>query len=68
MTRRLLTAEELGEVLRVPKATICRLAQTGRIPCVVISEKVRRFDLEAVERALATPPPRRTTNDETVNQ
>jgi excisionase family DNA binding protein len=48
----LLTAEELGERLRLRPSTIKRWAQEKIIPALRLSGKVVRFDPDAVERAL----------------
>jgi len=48
----LLTAAEMGRRLRVSAATIKLWARDGKIPRVIITPKVHRFDPEAVEAAL----------------
>ena len=44
----LLTAEELADRLRVRPDTIKVWTRAGRIPCVRITPKVVRYDVEAV--------------------
>lgn len=48
----LLTAAELAERLKLRPSTIKEWARRGRIPQVVLSPRVRRFDYEAVLRAV----------------
>jgi excisionase family DNA binding protein len=45
----LLRASEVAELLSVDKRTAYRWAWEGRIPSVRLSDKVLRFDREAVE-------------------
>ena len=52
MTGELLTAAELADRLAVSARTIREWARSGRIPEVRASERVRRFDYEAVVAAL----------------
>ena len=46
--QKLLTAEEVAEVLQVSPRTIREWARTRKIPAVRVSRKVRRFDLQDV--------------------
>ncbi len=46
--QRLLKAEELAHHLNCGKSTVYRLAQTGRIPVIVIGDTGVRFDLAQV--------------------
>lgn len=48
----LLTARELASRLAVQPSTIRKWVRQGRIPEVVLSPKVRRFDYAAVVEAL----------------
>ncbi len=48
----LLTAQQLAERLNVTHWTIQNWRKTGRIPAVVLSPKVIRFDYEDVMQAL----------------
>ena len=50
-TDRLLTAEELGQVLKLSRSSVWRLARSGNIP-VMRAGRLMRFDLAKVLRAL----------------
>ena len=52
MADELLTADEIAERLCVQRETIRRLVREGIIPEVKISEKIRRFEWQAVVEAL----------------
>jgi excisionase family DNA binding protein len=58
MTGELLTAAELGDRLAVSARTIREWARSGRIPEVRASQRVRRFDYEAVVAALKSKGPK----------
>ena len=47
-----LTARQLAEVLQVSEATIHRLRRTGRIPAVILTDRLIRFNLRDVQKAL----------------
>lgn len=47
-----LTARQLAEVLQVSEATIHRLRRAGRIPAVLLTERLIRFNLRDVQKAL----------------
>jgi excisionase family DNA binding protein len=47
-----LTARQLAEVLQVSEATIHRLRRTGRIPAVLLTDRLIRFNLRDVQKAL----------------
>ena len=47
-----LTAHQLAEVLQVSEATIHRLRRSGRIPAVVLTDRLIRFNLKDVQKAL----------------
>ncbi|HBG26982.1 MAG: hypothetical protein A2Y10_15375 [Planctomycetes bacterium GWF2_41_51] len=49
----LLTAEDMAIWLKVKPETILKWARTGRIPFLRFSGKVVRFDVVAVQQALA---------------
>lgn len=49
----LLTAEELGELLRVTSNTVVRMARDGEVPAIKIFGKLR-FDAAEIERWLDT--------------
>lgn len=64
--RRLLTAEEVGQLLRLRRSTVYQAAEEGRIPCVRLwrgrRKSVVRFrasDIEALIRCGGCPPPGR---------
>ena len=47
-----LTARQLSEVLQVSEATVHRLRRTGRIPAVLLTDRLIRFNLRDVQKAL----------------
>jgi excisionase family DNA binding protein len=47
-----LTAHQLAEVLQVSEATIHRLRRAGRIPAVLLTDRLIRFNLRDVQKAL----------------
>ncbi|HEX8186154.1 MAG TPA: helix-turn-helix domain-containing protein [Blastocatellia bacterium] len=47
-----LTAQQLAEVLQVSESTIHRLRRAGRIPAVALTERLIRFNLRDVQKAL----------------
>jgi excisionase family DNA binding protein len=47
-----LTARQLAEVLQISEATVHRLRRTGRIPAVLLTDRLIRFSLRDVHRAL----------------
>ena len=48
-----LTAKQLADHLQVSETTIHRLRRTGRIPAMYVTERLVRFNLKEVRRALA---------------
>ena len=56
-----LTARQLAEVLQISEATVHRLRRTGRIPAVLLTDRLIRFNLREVQKALRP----RTTVTET---
>ena len=56
-TQRLLTAEELGELLQVRPSTVMTWAREGLIPRLKISGNIIRFDYAAVLEKLSNAPP-----------
>src|SRR5262245_35633688 len=48
-----LTAKQLADHLQVSETTIHRLRRTGRIPATFVTERLVRFNLKEVRRALA---------------
>jgi excisionase family DNA binding protein len=49
-----MTIAEVAEYLRIPRASVYKLAQRGKIPCQKVGRHWR-FRREAVERWLDTP-------------
>ena len=47
-----LTARQLAEVLQISEATIHRLRRAGRIPAVLLTDRLIRFNLRDVQKAL----------------
>jgi excisionase family DNA binding protein len=47
-----LTARQLSEVLQISEATVHRLRRTGRIPAVQLTDRLIRFNLRDVQKAL----------------
>jgi excisionase family DNA binding protein len=47
-----LTAQQLAEVLQISEATVHRLRRAGRIPAVMLTDRLIRFNLRDVQRAL----------------
>jgi len=47
-----LTARQLSEVLQISEASVHRLRRTGRIPAVQLTERLIRFNLRDVQKAL----------------
>ncbi len=48
---KVMTVDEVCEYLRVPKSSLYRLAQTGKIPCQKVG-KHWRFHREAIDKWL----------------
>ena len=47
-----LTARQLSEVLQISEASVHRLRRAGRIPAVRLTDRLIRFNLRDVQRAL----------------
>ena len=47
-----LTTRQLAEVLQVSEGTVHRLRRAGRIPAVLLTDKLIRFNLRDVQKAL----------------
>ena len=47
-----LTARQLSEVLQISEASVHRLRRTGRIPAVRLTDRLIRFNLRDVQKAL----------------
>lgn len=53
--KRLATTEEVAEALQVAPRTVLRMAAAGEIPLAIDRVNLKRYDLEAVLAALASP-------------
>jgi excisionase family DNA binding protein len=58
-----LTAQQLAELLQVSESTIHRLRRAGRIPAVALTDRLIRFNLRDVQRALRPTQTARTPSD-----
>ncbi|HSE97975.1 MAG TPA: helix-turn-helix domain-containing protein [Blastocatellia bacterium] len=47
-----LTARQLAEVLQISETTVHRLRRAGRIPAVLLTDRLIRFNLKDVQKAL----------------
>ena len=47
-----LTARQLAEVLQISESTVHRLRRAGRIPAILLTDKLIRFNLRDVQKAL----------------
>ena len=47
-----LTAHQLAEVLQISESTVHRLRRAGRIPAVMLTDRLIRFNLKDVQKAL----------------
>lgn len=47
-----LTARQLSKVLQISEATVHRLRRAGRIPAVLLTDRLIRFNLRDVQKAL----------------
>ena len=47
-----LTARQLSDVLQISEATVHRLRRAGRIPAVLLTDRLIRFNLRDVQKAL----------------
>lgn len=47
-----LTTRQLAEVLQISEGTVRRLRRAGRIPAVLLTDKLIRYNLRDVQRAL----------------
>ena len=64
-----LTAHQLAEVLQVSESTIHRLRRAGRIPAVALTDRLIRFNLRDVQKALrSTQAARSDASDADHNQ
>lgn len=57
LPRTLLTAEELSEILQVPKTWVYQQARRGEIPTVPLpGGRYKRFDLQVIEELFLSGP------------
>ncbi len=54
-----LTARQLADILQVSETTIHRLRRQGRIPAIVLTHRLIRFNLKDVKAALGYARPKR---------
>ncbi len=47
-----LTARQLAQVLQVSESTVHRLRRAGRIPAILLTDRLIRFNLRDVQKAL----------------
>ena len=47
-----LTARQLAEVLQISESTVHRLRRSGRIPAILLTDRLIRFNLKDVQKAL----------------
>lgn len=59
-----LTARQLGEVLQISESTVHRLRRQGRIPAVMITDKLIRFNIKDVKHALKSTQSVRANSDQ----
>lgn len=64
---RLLTANEVADILRVSKARVYELARINSIPSITLGQRQVRFDeaalLEWISRSVGIADPNRTTRE-----
>jgi excisionase family DNA binding protein len=58
-----LTAHQLAEILQVSESTIHRLRRAGRIPAVALTDRLIRFNLRDVQKALRPTQAARAQSD-----
>ena len=58
-----LTARQLAEVLQISESTVHRLRRTGRIPAVMLTDRLIRFNLRDVQKALRPTTAARSQSD-----
>ena len=58
-----LTARQLADYLQVSETTVHRLRRSGRIPAVYVTDRLVRFSLRDVRRALAKSAERQAAGD-----
>jgi excisionase family DNA binding protein len=47
-----LTAKQLGQILQISESTIHKLRRAGKIPAVMLTDRLIRFNLKDVKQAL----------------
>lgn len=58
-----LTARQLAEVLQISESTVHRLRRAGRIPAVMLTDRLIRFNLRDVQKALRPTTAARAQSD-----
>ncbi len=61
----LLTARQLADVLQVSESTVHRLRRTGKIPAIIVTNRIIRFSWRDVRAALGGRPDPPETEDDT---
>jgi excisionase family DNA binding protein len=51
-----LTAKQLGQILQISESTIHKLRRTGKIPAIMLTDRLIRFNLKDVKHALRPMP------------
>ena len=59
-----LTARQLAEVLQISESTVHRLRRAGRIPAVMLTDRLIRFNLKDVQKALKPTAANRDGDDD----
>jgi len=63
-----LTARQLAEILQVSESTVHRLRRHGRIPAILLTNRLIRFNLREVKAALASTSRKSQTDEKDSDQ
>jgi len=63
-----LTAKQLGQILQISESTIHKLRRTGKIPAVMLTDRLIRFNLKDVKHALRPAQQSNHQHTETAHQ
>jgi excisionase family DNA binding protein len=66
--REFLTARQLAEILQIGESTVHRLRRHGRIPAIMVTKRLIRFNLRDVRAALANNPRKGHSDDKDSGQ
>ncbi len=58
-----LTARQLAEVLQISESTVHRLRRSGRIPAILLTDRLIRFNLRDVQKSLRPTNASRASSD-----